>query len=753
MNTKHGIFLAMFGLLVFCAFIGIASATTIYVPDDYANIQWAVDNASDGATIIVKSGTYYENVNVYRRLTLRGMDTGGGIPVVNAGGSGNAIALSADGIAIEGIEVTNAFHAGIGVTSNNNIITGNNVSNNYDEGISLSHSCNNTITGNNVSNNYYGIYLHHSSNNNIIIGNNVSSNYDEGISLSYSCNNTITGNNVSNNYYGIYLHHSSNNNIIIGNNVSSNYDEGISLSYSCNNTITGNNVSNNYYGINLYLSSNNNIIIGNNVSSNYDEGISLSHSCNNLIYNNYFNNTNNAYDDGNNAWNITKTEGTSIIGGPYLGGNYWSDYAGADTDGDELGDTLLPYNSGGNIMNDGDWLPLASVSETHASKSEIHVHKKEYLSTYDTHIDHNKIYDFTPEWSANVWDVENLDNVTYTITTSKNFTYIDNWERYQDGTENTFILPPTVEGENYTWILPLKDRVGSNINFVLDSSQTIQDNPWVDVDVNTTKEDGYERVNVTFTPVVPLDWINLYVRGNQIIDVSAYPPEFEIEMLTSSYVEFDSGNINQGYVYNFSVLVDNHYEVELELYASFGWEVESPSNLITLPVAELGSVTVEADVPVIWEHTPTLPESVQSIAIEFEEEKGFDTEEGTYPSIMGTHKGEIKPSYNINVSKLYTYPCAGTGGHTESIKLYENDILIASGTWNGYQDDYHNITITPSVILQAGHTYNYTIVTGSYPQIIHEQSKDVTGGTITCTSFVDANGKTYTDWIPAIRLE
>ena len=131
----------------------------------------------------------------------------------------------------------------------------------------------------------------------------------------------------------------------------------------------------------------------------------------------------------------------------------------------------------------------------------------------------------------------------------------------------------------------------------------------------------------------------------------------------------------------------------------------------------------------------------------------FDTGLGAYPSIMGTHKGEIKPSRDINVSKLYTYACAGTGGHTESIKLYENDTLIASGTWNGYQDDWHNITITPSVILQAGHTYNYTTVMGSYPQIIHATSKEVTGGTITCTSFVDANGKTYPDWIPAIRLE
>jgi len=87
---------------------------------------------------------------------------------------------------------------------------------------------------------------------------------------------------------------------------------------------------------------------------------------------------------------------------------------------------------------------LDKISEPMGPKSEIHVHKKEYLSTNDTYIDHDKIYNFTTGWNANVWDVENLDNVTYTITTSENFTYIDNWEIYPNGTENTFILPPTI---------------------------------------------------------------------------------------------------------------------------------------------------------------------------------------------------------------------------------------------------------------------------------------------------------------------
>ena len=136
----------------------------------------------------------------------------------------------------------------------------------------------------------------------------------------------------------------------------------------------------------------------------------------------------------------------------------------------------------------------------------------------------------------------------------------------------------------------------------------------------------------------------------------------------------------------------------------------------------------------------------------------FDTGQGDYPSIMGVHKGTITPNKTIVVHKLYTYPCAGTGGHTESIELYENDILIANGTWNGYQGDWHNITIhnvtgAPYVTLLKEHEYSYTIITGSYPQIRHTSSLLTDNGWINCTEFVDANRNEYNDWIPAIRLE
>ncbi len=130
----------------------------------------------------------------------------------------------------------------------------------------------------------------------------------------------------------------------------------------------------------------------------------------------------------------------------------------------------------------------------------------------------------------------------------------------------------------------------------------------------------------------------------------------------------------------------------------------------------------------------------------------FDTGSGTYPSISGTHTGTIETSSNVNVSKMYTYPCVGTGGHTEYVRIY-GDVVNESKTWDGYTGDYHNITFDSPFTLVAGKTYNYEIRTGSYPQIIHASSKPVTGGTITCTEFTDANGKKYDNWIPAIRLE
>jgi parallel beta-helix repeat protein len=187
----------------------VAQAATITVcPSgcDYTSIQSAINAAIPGDTIEVRSGTYYENVNVNKQLTLRGVDTDGGKPVVDAGGSGSAISaitLSADGCTLEGFNAINGTsYAGILITSNNNIIT-DNIANNNGGGIAINGGKHNNIKANIANNNTAGISLENSSNN-IISSNKVSNNLLHGIiistSLSYSCyNNIIKGNNVSNN--------------------------------------------------------------------------------------------------------------------------------------------------------------------------------------------------------------------------------------------------------------------------------------------------------------------------------------------------------------------------------------------------------------------------------------------------------------------------------------------------------------------------------------------------------------------------
>ena len=131
----------------------------------------------------------------------------------------------------------------------------------------------------------------------------------------------------------------------------------------------------------------------------------------------------------------------------------------------------------------------------------------------------------------------------------------------------------------------------------------------------------------------------------------------------------------------------------------------------------------------------------------------FDTGEGTYPSISGIHNGTITPNANITVSKLYTYFSLGTGGHTQYAAIsYSNGMRIAEAHWNGYIEDWHNISFNTTFVLYANETYNYTIRTGSYPHIIHEKEFNATGGKITCSEFVDVNGNRHEDWIPAIKL-
>ncbi|RLG37680.1 hypothetical protein DRN79_02780, partial [Methanosarcinales archaeon] len=122
-----------------------------------------------------------------------------------------------------------------------------------------------------------------------------------------------------------------------------------------------------------------------------------------------------------------------------------------------------------------------------------------------------------------------------------------------------------------------------------------------------------------------------------------------------------------------------------------------------------------------------------------------------YPSISGKFVGTIKTNTKIIATKLHTYPCEGTGGHTEHAIIC-NKTWCAEASWSGYEGDWMNIPFNKTVVLMPYETYNITIVTGSYPQIHHVKSVETENGWINCTYFEDVNGRGYDNWIPAIKL-
>jgi len=123
-----------------------------------------------------------------------------------------------------------------------------------------------------------------------------------------------------------------------------------------------------------------------------------------------------------------------------------------------------------------------------------------------------------------------------------------------------------------------------------------------------------------------------------------------------------------------------------------------------------------------------------------------------YPSIFGTHNGTIVPANDITVSKIFVYPCVGTGGHAEYVRIWGNGV-DAHATWNGYGgEDWNILHFNRTFTLEAGKEYNFTIKTGSYPQIFHEEVLETLDGSIVrCEEFVDANGKRH-KWIPAFKI-
>jgi len=313
------------------------------------------------------------------------------------GDAGYYFTWTSNGNTISGNKANSNFNGFVVInTAYNNVLENNEANSNSNYGIHIEQAYNNNITSNTVSqNSVRGIsVLGANAIGNTISSNNVNGNTGYGIHVENANNNYITGNSVSSNVMGINLYNS-NNSHVDSNTVTGNNKKGIQITVSSKDRVSNNTVLNNIeHGI--YVSISDNITVFKNTASSSSTGIGFNSSVdniassntmewngngmylcakstNNTIYNNNFYNVVNA--NCKNAactWYKEIAAGKSIMGGPYVGGNYWAkpDYTGhsqvtPDSNEDGIADSAYTQE---NVVDNyplvdyPDILPVASFS-------------------------------------------------------------------------------------------------------------------------------------------------------------------------------------------------------------------------------------------------------------------------------------------------------------------------------------------------------------------------------------------------------
>jgi len=290
----------------------LPSATTppIVVPNDFPMIQEAINNAVEGDTVLVKSGTYYEHVVVNKTVSLVGEDRG--TTVVDGNMTGPVVLVTANGANLTGFTIrasqnthpicdvwlenvsqcnirentfTDSFYGVYLNESDDNSIRANHATN-LSIGICGFESDGNLFSGNEfVANSFASINLHLCRFNNIT--ENLVSGSSTGVRLLDGAeNNTVLGNTIIGNLRGIHIFNARYNeicnNMIAHNCGPDEWDAGVRLESAAYTRIHDNEITDNQRGIVLYASSPYVSICRNNVTIN-DFGIRVAMGGSNYV--------------------------------------------------------------------------------------------------------------------------------------------------------------------------------------------------------------------------------------------------------------------------------------------------------------------------------------------------------------------------------------------------------------------------------------------------------------------------------------
>lgn len=337
MGTKSKSFAVVLVALFLASLVSLepvtakAQSKTIVVPDDYPTIQMAIDSASSGDIVHVRSGIYTERIVVDKPLSLIGENRQ--TTTIDGGGTRTVVQITGNNVELANFTIRNAGTSqwyGHGFP---------------DSCIDVEKSNNVNIRNNLIANATVALWSY-SSTNVKAVKNFVSNATTMGI-IGYTCTNSLIGDNFLQNCGIVGIHIDGNSvKCEIMNNTITNCEEGIEIEKSTENKLSENKLLDNNEGV-IFSSSNENSVEYCWVENN-SVGVDIYQSNKNTFsHNSFIDNGGQVVSDSSvNTWDNGDE------------GNYWSDYLTKYPNASEVSSTGIGNTQYFIDDNNADHFPL-----------------------------------------------------------------------------------------------------------------------------------------------------------------------------------------------------------------------------------------------------------------------------------------------------------------------------------------------------------------------------------------------------------